>query len=226
MRITLLVHVLAGGLGLLSGYVALTVSKGGSLHRKAGLLFVYVMTTMAMTGMLISAVEGVAPEINVPSALLTFYFVITALTTVGAPAGWSRSMDVAAMWSIFAIGVSCLVLAVRAIGAGLPGFAYPLVMFGTIALVAGAGDRRMLRTGPLRGALRLKRHVWRMCFALLIPSIAFYVPPGRLPDALHIPPVIATGLLIPIVATIYWSWKLRARRPIPRNIHVTAHEAV
>ena len=226
MRLTLLVHVLAGGMGLLSGYLVLAVSKGSSLHRKAGMVFVYVMTTMAMTGLLISAVEGVAPEINVPSALLTFYLVITALTTVGAPAGWSRAMDVAAMWLIVAVGVSCLVLAVRAIGAGQPGFAYPLVMFGAIALLAGAGDRRMLRTGPLRGALRLKRHVWRMCFALFIPSIAFYVPQGRLPDALHIPPVIATGLLIPIVSMLYWSWKLRARRPIPRNVHVTAPEAV
>ena len=226
MRITLLVHVLAGGMGLLSGYLALAVSKGSSLHRKAGMVFVYVMTTMAVTGLLISAVEGVAPQINVPSALLTFYLVITALTTVGAPAGWSRAMDVAAMIFGLLTGLACVLMGIVSIGAGQPGFAYPLFMFGTIALLAGAGDRRMLRTGPLRGAPRLKRHVWRMCFALFIPSIAFYVPPGRLPDALHIAPVIATGLLIPIVSMAYWLWKLRARRPFPRNVHVTAPEAV
>jgi hypothetical protein len=55
------------------------------------MLFVSAMVTLSITGMLISAVEGVAPAINVPSALLTFYLVITSLTTVRTPAGWSRS---------------------------------------------------------------------------------------------------------------------------------------
>jgi uncharacterized membrane protein len=214
MRITLLVHILAGGLGLLSGYVALAAAKGGPLHRKVGTFFVYVMVTMAITGLLISAVEGVAPAINVPSALLTFYLVITSLTTVGAPAGWSRRMDVAAMLLAVAIGVGCLILAAASIGRGgaEAGLAYPLVMFGGVALASSRGDLRIIRTGALRGKPRIIRHLWRMCFAILISSIAFYVPPGRLPDALHTPPVIAAGLLVPIVSMIYWKWRLRAKR--------------
>ena len=88
MRLTLLVHVLAGALGLLSGYVALAVAKGAPLHRKSGMLFVYVMVTMSMTGLLISAVNGVAPVINIPTALLTFYLVITGMaTSARAPGG-------------------------------------------------------------------------------------------------------------------------------------------
>ena len=31
----LLVHIVAGGLGLLSGYVALSAAKGATLHRKS-----------------------------------------------------------------------------------------------------------------------------------------------------------------------------------------------
>jgi uncharacterized membrane protein len=61
MRIILLVHILTASLGLLSGYVALSVAKGAPLHRSIGMLFVSVMLTMSVTGMLISAVEGVAP---------------------------------------------------------------------------------------------------------------------------------------------------------------------
>jgi uncharacterized membrane protein len=53
MRTMLIVHVLAGSLGLLSGYLALSVSKGGSIHRKSGLLFVCVMLTMSVAGLLI-----------------------------------------------------------------------------------------------------------------------------------------------------------------------------
>ena len=67
MRMILFLHILTGGLGLLSGYVALSVTKGASLHRRSGMLFVCVMLTMALTGMVISTVEGVGPEINVPS---------------------------------------------------------------------------------------------------------------------------------------------------------------
>ena len=33
MRLILLVHILAGGLGLITGYVALYAAKGASLHR-------------------------------------------------------------------------------------------------------------------------------------------------------------------------------------------------
>ena len=50
MRMTLLIHILAGGLGLVLGAVALSATKGAMLHRKSGKLFVYAMVTMSVTG--------------------------------------------------------------------------------------------------------------------------------------------------------------------------------
>ena len=47
---TLLVHFLAGGLGLVFGYVALSAAKGAPLHRKSGMLFVYAMLTRRSSG--------------------------------------------------------------------------------------------------------------------------------------------------------------------------------
>jgi uncharacterized membrane protein len=35
------IHVAAGGLAIVLGAVALAVKKGGALHRRSGLLFVY-----------------------------------------------------------------------------------------------------------------------------------------------------------------------------------------
>lgn len=35
------IHILAGILALLFGYVALFAPKGGALHRKVGLFFIY-----------------------------------------------------------------------------------------------------------------------------------------------------------------------------------------
>lgn len=84
MRLTYLVHIVAGTLGLLTGYVALSAAKGGTLHRKSGMLFVYTMLTMAFFGLTIALVRGIAPAINIPAALLTSSMAITALTTVSA----------------------------------------------------------------------------------------------------------------------------------------------
>ena len=40
------IHVAAGGLALVLGAVALLVKKGGTIHRRSGLLFVYAMLVM------------------------------------------------------------------------------------------------------------------------------------------------------------------------------------
>ncbi len=217
MRMTLLVHVLGGGLGLVSGYLAIYATKGATLHRKTGTLFVWAMLTMAVTGLLISAVEGVAPAINVPSALLTFYLVITSLATV-RPAPAPRWFDRAAMLMAPAIGAACFVLAIDAMaqGGAEAGLAFPLVLFGGVALLAAEGDRRTMRAGGLRGTPRLKRHLWRMCFALFIASIAFYLGPDRIPEAMRSPAIRGLGVLLPIFAMSYWLWRLRAKRTARR----------
>jgi uncharacterized membrane protein len=214
MRAILLVHVVAGGLGLITGYVALYATKGATVHRKVGMLFVCVMLTMAVTGMLVSAIEGVAPAMNVPTALLTAYLVITSLTTVRPPARGSRWIDRGGLLVAAALSVSCLALAVRAIAVGGrdAGMAFPLFLFGGIAFAASAGDRRMMRAGGIRGSARLARHLWRMCVALFIASIAFYLGQGRVPEVIRIPALLAFGVLLPIMAMVYWLWRISPPR--------------
>jgi uncharacterized membrane protein len=243
MKLILLIHVIAGALGLLSGYLALSVAKGAPLHRQTGMFFVSVMVTMSMTGLLVSAARGIAPAINIPTALLTFYLVITGMTavrsadgrpersrgaSVGARAGWSRQLDLAAMFMAFAMAAGCVVLAVVSIGRGgaEAGLAYPLVLFGGAALAGGIGDRRMIRDGALKGAPRIRRHLWRMCFALFLSSIAFYLGPDRLPEALRIPALRVGAVLMPLAAIGYWKWQLRSKRPLRQIVHVASVEAV
>jgi uncharacterized membrane protein len=226
MRNLLLVHVIAGGLGLLSGYVALYANKGAPLHRRAGMLFVWVMLVMSVTGFLVSAINGIAPLINVPTALLTAYLVITGLTTVRQ----SRSpwIDSASMIAAFLISAGCLVMGARAVsqgGAAAFGFGFPLFLFGGVALAAGIGDRRVARDGALKGAPRLKRHLWRMCFGTFVASIAFYLGPDRLPEALQSPAFRAAGVLLPLMVMAYWLWRLRARRAAHSITRVTLKEA-
>jgi hypothetical protein len=117
MRMAYVVHILAGGLGLLSGYVALYATKGAPLHRKAGTVFVFAMLTASVTGLLMAVVRGVAPAINIPAALLTACLVITALTTIRPPSAASRWLDLAAMPVSLAVGLTSLSFGLEAIAA-------------------------------------------------------------------------------------------------------------
>lgn len=210
---TLPVHILSGGLGLLSGYAALYATKGTPSHGRSGMLFVSAMLTMAVTALLISVTEGAAPAINAPSALLTVYLIVTSLRTV-RPAPASRSLDTALMVMALAIGAGCTMLGVHALaqGAAAAGLAFPLLLFGGIALTAFAGDRRVKRSGQLHGAPRLKRHLWRMCCALFVASIAFYLGPNRLPELMRSPVLRGLGALLPVFVMSLWLWRLRGTR--------------
>jgi len=106
MQMTLLVHILAGGVGLISGLIALYAAKGAMLHRKAGIVFVYAMLVTCVGGLVIAAVRGVAPAINIPAALLTSSLVITSLTTVHPPSTAARWLDLAPMLVALAVGLT------------------------------------------------------------------------------------------------------------------------
>jgi len=228
MRMLLPFHILAGCLGLVSGFIALYAAKGAATHRKSGILFVCVMLPMAVTGLLISAIEGVAPAINIPTALLTFYLVTTSLTTV-RPVAVSRWLDLAGMRLAFALTVLCVVLGVRAIGIGgaEAGMAYPLALFGGVAFAGALGDRRMIKAGGVRGASRLKRHLWRMSFALALATMAFFLGQADVfPKPLRIMPLLALPMLSVLATMFFWMWRLRARTRLERRAAILAPQAV
>jgi hypothetical protein len=49
MNILLPIHVAAGALAIVFGFTALFVKKGGTIHRRGGMLFVYAMLVMGTT---------------------------------------------------------------------------------------------------------------------------------------------------------------------------------
>jgi uncharacterized membrane protein len=221
MRLILFVHILAGSFALIFGYVALYSVKGAPLHRRTGMLFVYAMLTMGFWGALIAAVRGVAPAINIPSAALSAYLVITALATVRPTAAWPRWMNTVLMLVALAVGLSTLTFAFQAIANGgkrdgIPPF--PFFMFAVIGLLASALDLRMIRSGglaSLKRATRLARHLWRMCFALFLAAMAFFIGQAQVfPKPLRIMPLLAFPMLAVLVTMFYWLWRVRARRSL------------
>ena len=227
MRMTLVLHILAGSLGLLTGYVALYAAKGAPLHRRSGMVFVYAMLTMCVFGTLISIVRGVAPAINIPAGVVTAYLAITALTTV-RPIPGTRWLDVGLMLVALTVGLTDLTFGFQALANGgtrngMP--AFPFFMFGVVATLAGVGDLRMLRSGPLVGASRLARHLWRMCFALFIAALSASVQIAKMiPQPVRMPALVLPMLAV-LVTMLYWLWRVRVRRSLRGIVAVTAPEA-
>jgi hypothetical protein len=99
-------------------------------------------------------------------------------------------------------------------------------MFGTVALLAGVGDLRMIRAGGLHGTARLKRHLWRMSTALFIAAASFFLGPvRRIPEPLRIPALRLIPLVV-LVTMVYWLWRLRRKRIVRAVLGVSAPEAI
>lgn len=216
MQILLPIHILAAGLGIISGLVALSVAKGATVHRKSGTLFVCAMTVMCGTATVLAARKGQA--VNVIAGLTTGYLVLTALTTVRPPSTVSHRLNTALMLAGLVLGLTTLTIGFEALVSasgekyGYPAFAF--FMFGSVAVLGSVGDLRMMWSGPLRGAPRLTRHLWRMCSGLWIATASFFTVPKR--AALLLPGPLLSLRLLPVLAVflamLYWLWRVRTKR--------------
>jgi uncharacterized membrane protein len=229
MGMAYLVHILAGSLALVAGSVALYATKGAPVHRRAGMLFVWAMLAVCAAGLLMSLVRGVAPAINVPAGLLTAALVMTALTTVRPPFTGSRWLELGATLASLGVGLASVSFAFEAVAnggtrQGMP--AFPFVMFGVVGLLAAAGDLRVMRSGALRGPPRLARHLWRMCFALFVAALSFFIGQAHVfPKPIRIMPLLALPVLTVLVTMFYWLWRVRVRRSLRGIAGISAPEA-
>jgi hypothetical protein len=112
-----------------------------------------------------------------------------------------------------------------AAGGNRAGFAFPYLMFGTVGLLGGASDIRVVRSGPLTGAARIARHLWRMCFALFIAALSFFIGQAQVfPEPIRIRPLLALPVLVVLVTMFYWLWRVRIRRSLRGLVGVMAPE--
>lgn len=85
-------------------------------------------------------------------------------------------------------------------------------MFGVVGLMAAAGDVRMIRAGGVQGPRRLRRHLWRMCFALYIASASFFLGQAdEFPEGIRIPALLAIPAFLPLLAMVFWLRRVRVR---------------
>lgn len=226
MHLLLQIHVAAGGLAIVLGAVALIVKKGGTIHRRSGLLFVSAMLVMGFTASILGFLKS-PTDPNVFTGFLTAYFVGTALTTVRPASPWTRTINGAALTVVAGLALGTIFSGVKAFNnpglspGGVPFRTIGVMSFvlATAMILAAAGDVRILRFGMPRGGPRLARHLWRMCFALFIAAGSFFSIRERvakiLPEPFTSGPMRALPFLLLFGAMFYWLWRVRARRTLP-----------
>ena len=178
-KLVLFLHVAAGTVGLLSGIFAMTVRKGGSLHRVAGNIFFVSMLVMATFAIYLGFVR---PDqlVNVFIGVFVFYLVATAWITIRRREGAIGVSERIGLVAALALCAPFMVLSFQ-LALGLPTFfnsALPLkgpvllaiYLFTLVLAIATVSDAVMVFSGGISGVPRIARHLWRMCVALTLAT--------------------------------------------------------
>ena len=221
----LLVHILGGTLGLLSGTAAMSFRKGSPRHALAGKVFVASMLTMGAVAVYLAIVRH-QPN-NIGGGILTVYLIGTAWLTARRRDGETRRFDWLVLLIPLALGILTWMNGLKVLRSGASsqdGVPVGMIFFmGSVMLLAAVGDVRMLVRGGVFGAKRIARHLWRMCFGLFIAAGSFFLGPSNRPLRLlsaagfghHLSPALfGTPLylfltILPLILLIFWLVRVR-----------------
>jgi uncharacterized membrane protein len=170
----LILHISAGGTGLLAGATALLFRKGGRLHRLAGNVFFVSILIMSLIGACVAPFLPQPQWGSVIAGAVTFYLVATSWATVRRREGSVGRFEVGA--AAFALGVAVAGVVIglheRNRTGSLDGSYF---VFASVAALAAAFDIRMISRNGVFGVQRIVRHLWRMCVALLIAAVSLFL---------------------------------------------------
>jgi hypothetical protein len=222
---TLILHISAGIVGLLSGTAAISFRKGSPGHVLAGRVFVVSMLIMAVAAVCLAIVRH-QPN-NIGGGILTFYLIATAWLTARRRDGQTSRFDWIVLLIPLALGILTWTNGLKIVRSGAyeqDGVPVGMTFFmGSVMLLAAAGDLRMLLRGGILAAQRIARHLWRMCFGLFIAAGSFFMGPQNRPLRLlaalgigrHLSPVFFSITLyliltvLPLILLIFWLLRVR-----------------
>jgi hypothetical protein len=221
----LLVHILGGTVGMLSGAAAIVSRKGSRGHALAGRVFVVSMLIMGVMATYL-AIRKHDPN-NIGGGIIAVYMIGTAWLTARRRHGGTNALD----WVLLLIPLGLGTLSwwegievLRSGATSVNGVPVGMTFFmGTILLLAAAGDVQMLAAGGIMGVKRIARHLWRMCFGLFIAAGSFFMGPNnrplRLLSAMHIGQLLPQALfsmglyllltVLPLFLLVFWLIRIR-----------------
>jgi len=197
------------------GFVAMATVKGSPTHRRAGGIFVAAMLTLAGTGLVLVAVGPPKALMTAWAATPAFYFAMTGWLAARRPkaapkpgqkpgAGPSEITGAAVAGFMAAYGA---VLALTVKHANVQA----LAVGSTIAFLLAAADLAIVLRGGLTRPQRIRRHLWRMGFALVIATSAIFVAQTqRFPVLVR--PYLPYVVWPPLIFTVVQIFRYRPKR--------------
>ena len=176
--ILLTFHIAMGALSIVSGFVAMSSSKGKRKHLNAGKIFLLAMLAMCLSGAALSIRAGITITLLV--SIFTIYLLATAWrasTRFKQTITWA---DAIGLVLVLSLSISFFYhghLASNSTSGsidGIPIGPIPYYVFGFISLFAGLRDLAFI--------LKIKRtikearpaHIWRISLCLLIATSSFF----------------------------------------------------
>jgi hypothetical protein len=225
----LALHIVSGTVGVLAGATALSLRKGSRPHGLTGSLFAVAMLSLGLTGIAMAIVKS-QPG-NILGGSLTAYLVSTAWWTARHRELRIGIFDWVAVILGSAIAATGLTLGIAAARSptGMV-FSYgpgPYILLGTVGLLASLGDIRLLVRRSLSAPQRLRRHLWRMCFALFIgTSSIFLARPYLFPAVMSTTGALYVLTFFPLVLMIFWLMRVRFAKAYRNKIPPQAKHPV
>ena len=210
-------HISVGWFVLLAGMLALVSTKGAALHKKTGKVFVIAMLLVCISAAYLDLSTGHFPVM----ALLAMYFASTSWATIKHKPNSVSVFDVCAFFGIAMLAITFfkwgweITFQGKTNDIAMPAFMY--FVWGSFAALAALLDLNMILHKGHSGAHRIIRHVWRMCFALLMAIMSF------LSQDIFPSFILQSGLLWSPIALIlltmsYWILRLLINRKRHQNL--------
>jgi hypothetical protein len=220
----IIIHTVAGSIAILSGFAALSMSKGSKAHRTIGNIFVLMLLFLGLTGIYIAFSRSIM--LSFVNGIFLCYFVSTAWMAV------KRKADTIGKFEWFAFFVALVIVGLLikfGIDASLSpnkklaGFG-PQVFyfFATIATIAALMDLKMLVNRGISEQNRIVRHLWRMCFPMFMATAAFFLGQAKLmPEPIRKIEYLAIPVVIVLLSMLYWILRVLYSQTYKNNDSIT-----
>ena len=97
--------------------------------------------------------------------------------------------------------------------------ALPHYVFAGVAVLAAAGDLRMILRHGVFGAQRIARHLWRMCVALFIATASLFLGQQQVfPEFVRGSPILYVPVIAVLGVMIFWLIRVRFTGRFKRDV--------
>ncbi len=182
LKISLVIHIIAGFSALISGLVAILSKKGAKTHILSGRIYFWGMVTVAITAVVLAVFKELTFLFSI--AVFSFYLTFTGYRAVKDKKGNANWLD----WTVMAVTSLMNIYMISTLNV-------ILVVFGVINLVNISTDIRFFMAKNPAKHFWLIRHIGKMCGAYIATVTAFLV------TNVHFLPEVFIWLLPTVIGT-------------------------